>query len=93
MSKVEVFVPVAHPRVDERPLAARRDALKGLRIGWLDNMKANAAQLLADARAVLAARGHHFKSVLEAKNPTAAAPATVMAHLLTCDAVVLAIAD
>jgi hypothetical protein len=90
---IEVLVPVAPSHVQERPLAPRLTALHGRRIGWLDNLKANAGELLADLADAFAARGFVFERVLAAKNATAAAPADVMAHLKTCDAVVLAIAD
>jgi len=90
---IEVLVPVAPSRIIERPLAPRLTTLAGKRIGWLDNLKANAGALLADLADAFAARGFVFERVLAAKNATAAAPADVMAHLKSCDAVVLAIAD
>ncbi len=93
MTTVEVLIPVAATRVKESPLAPRLASLNGKRIGWLDNMKANAGELLRYTAEVLRARGHVFEFVTAAKNATAAAPATVMAHLKSCDAVVLAIAD
>ncbi len=42
MSLIEVLSPVAATRVATRPLAPRLTTLAGKRIGWLDNMKANA---------------------------------------------------
>ena len=93
MSTIEILVPVAATRVAERPLAPRLASLSGARIGWLDNRKANAGELLRRIAAALAASGHAFAAIHAAKNATAAAPAGVMAHLKTCDAVVLAIAD
>ena len=93
MNTLEVLVPVPPSRVANHPLASRRAALDGLRIGWFDNMKANAAALLDALETTLTARGLRFEAVRLSKNATAAAPAGVMAHLLTCDAVVLAIAD
>ncbi len=93
MTTLEVFVPTAATRVVRAPLAARHGDLHGRRIGWLDNMKANAGALLAEVSAQLHARGFEFEAVQAAKDATAAAPADVMAHLKTCDAVVLAIAD
>lgn len=93
MSTVEVLIPVAATRVAERPLAPRLATLEGKRVAWLDNMKANAGALLGEVAAILGARGHRFEVVSAAKNATAAAPADVMAHLKTCDAVVLAISD
>ena len=56
-------------------------------------MKANAGELLRNVAEVLRTRGHGFEMVIAAKNATAAAPDAVMAHLKTCDAVVLAISD
>ena len=93
MTTVEVLIPVARTRVVERPLAPRLATLDAKRIAWLDNMKANAGELLRAVERELRAAGHEFVSVTAAKNATAAAPAAVMAHLSTCDAVVLAIAD
>ena len=93
MTTVEVLVPVAATRVHDRPLAPRLTSLNGKRIGWLDNMKANAGDLLRGVADVLRAGGHSFEFVTAAKNATAAAPDAVMAHLKTCDAVVLAISD
>lgn len=93
MTTVEVLIPVAATRIKERPLAPRLTALAGKRIAWLDNMKANAGELLRDVGEALRARGHAFEIVTAAKNATAAAPDAVMAHLKTCDAVVLAISD
>jgi hypothetical protein len=93
MNRLEVLVPVAPSRVAKHPLAPRRAELNGLRIGWFDNMKANASALLDAVAATLTARGLRFEAVRLSKNATAAAPAAVMAHLLACDAVVLAIAD
>lgn len=93
MSTIEVLVPVAPSRVANHPLAPRRAGLDSLRIAWLDNMKANAAGLLDAVATTLRARGLRFEAVRLSKNATAAAPAGVMAHLLACDAVVLAIAD
>ncbi len=93
MTTVEVLIPVAATRIKERPLAPRLTSLVGKRIAWLDNMKANAGELLRNVAEVLRARGHGFEMVIAAKNATAAAPDAVMAHLKTCDAVVLAISD
>jgi predicted glycosyltransferase len=93
MTTLEVLVPVAAPRIEQRPLARRLSRLSTVRIGWLDNCKANAGRLLDDVAAALRARGNQFDSIRETKNATAAAPDAVMAHLKTCDAVVLAIAD
>lgn len=93
MTIVEILIPVAATRVKDSPLAPRLSSLSGKRIGCLDNMKANAGALLRYTAEALRARGHVFEVVNAAKNATAAAPDTVMAHLKTCDAVVLAIAD
>ena len=93
MPSIEVLVPVAATRVVDRALAPRLSTLNGKRIAWLDNMKANAGALLRYTAQLLHEQGHSFEIVTAAKNATAAAPAGVMAHLKTCDAVVLAIAD
>lgn len=93
MPMIEVCVPVATPRVTDHPLAMRPAATAGLRIGWLDNRKANAGLLLREVETAWRSAGRVFESVWSAKNATAAAPDEVMQHLRTCDAVVLAIAD
>lgn len=93
MSEIEVLVPQAVPRTVQHPLAPRLSGLDGKRIGWLDNGKANAGALLDGIAAALAEDGLAFERVVAAKNATAAAPPGAMAHLETCDAVVLAIAD
>lgn len=93
MSKIEVLVPTAVPRVEKRSLAPRLDQLAGARIGWLDNMKANAGALLYEIAQALQSNGLDFKIIVASKGATAAAPDSVITHLKTCDAVVLAIAD
>jgi hypothetical protein len=93
MDNLEVFVPVATARVDERPLAPRLNQLPGARIAWLDNMKANAKSLLDYARQTLQERDASFETIVLSKNATTAAPDSIMEKLRTCDAVVLAIAD
>ena len=93
MPEIEVFVPTAEYRITEKPLAARIATLAGARIGWLDNLKANAGELLADVATILKSQGIKFEVVTASKEATAAAPGQVIAHLKQCDAVVLAIAD
>ena len=93
MDEIEVLSPVAETRAPRRDLSRRPDALSGLRVGWLNNRKANAADLLSGLEASMREAGGEFESLKQAKDPTAAAPEAVMAHLKTCDAVVLAIAD
>lgn len=92
MKPIEVLVPVATTSVVLRPLAPRLLQLAGARIGWLDNQKANAGELLRQIAALLRT-GIDFEIVNLAKNATTAAPDAIMAHLKRCDAVVLAIAD
>ncbi|MFT4562393.1 MAG: hypothetical protein ACI9BW_002137, partial [Gammaproteobacteria bacterium] len=46
MDNLEIFVPVAATRTEKRPLAPRLNQISGMRIAWLDNMKANAQELL-----------------------------------------------
>lgn len=93
MSQIEILVPIAATRTQNRPLAPRLASLAGRRIAWLDNMKANAGELLREVAQALRDAGHAFEVVTAAKNATAAAPDAVMMHLKTCDAVVLAISD
>ena len=93
MTTIEVLVPIADTRIERRALAPRLADLSGKRIGFLDNLKANAGELLAQVAAALRADGHVFEVIGGTKNATAAAPAEVLKQLMTCDAVVLAIAD
>lgn len=93
MARIEILSPVAATRTRHYPLAARPGSLNGLRIGWVDNLKANAGSLLRFTEARLAAAGRRFESTHVTKNATAAAPPELLAHLQACDAVVLAIAD
>lgn len=93
MPAIEVHVPIAPTRVLDHPLAPRLRALTGARVGWLDNLKANAGDLLRSVEATWRASGHAFESVTFTKNATAAAPDAVMAQLAGCAAVVIAIAD
>ena len=93
MHLIEILSPVPPTRTARRTLAARLDGLASRRIAWFDNQKANAAALLAALAAALRDQGCTFESVVLDKNATAAAPPDVMAHLKSCDAVILAIAD
>ena len=93
MTMIDILSPVAATRTVELALAPRLPELKRVRIGWLDNMKANAGDLLGFVAAAWQARGCDFELVRAAKNATVAAPDAVMRRLRTCHAVVLAIAD
>ena len=94
MTDIEVHVPVAESRLQSHPLAPRLATLGDVTLGWLDNMKANAGELLSElADQVQANSAGHLTMVALSKNATAPAPEAVMAHLKNCDAVVLAIAD
>ena len=52
-STVEVFNPCGIVDIDSRPMARRKAALEGLRLGVLDNSKWNANKLLRGAAAAL----------------------------------------
>ncbi len=93
MSQLEILVPVATTRIEQRALAPRLSRLGGARIGWLDNRKANAGSLLREVAAEWRAAGHDFNMLWTEKNATLAAPEAVIAQLKSCHAVVLAIAD
>ena len=90
---MQFFSPVAPPRIDERPLAARPDGFGGRTVALLDNQKANAGRLLAEVGAELARRHPDLEVVTERKIATSPSPDEVMGRLRTVDAVVLAIAD
>ena len=74
-------------------MAPRLDTLRGRRIAFLDNQKANAGLLLDRIAADLQERAGPFDAVRAAKVATGPAPTEVMGRLQRCDAVVLAIAD
>ena len=93
MSQIEIFSPVAETRTSQHPLAARPDVIAGKRIGLLNNQKANAGELLAGVAKQFADDRTRCDIHSFTKDATAAAPDVVMAHLKSCDAVVLAIAD
>jgi hypothetical protein len=93
MDKLEVLIPTPQTRTVKWPLAPRLTSLKDVRIGWLDNMKANAKELLHGIAEVLQDGNADGEMLVLSKNATAAAPESVLAHLRTCDAVVLAISD
>ena len=93
MDEIEVFVPIGETRNSRFALAPRLDSLANKKVAWLDNQKANAAALLASAADLLGARAPDLARHFYSKNATKPAPDAVMAHLQTCDAVVLAIAD
>jgi len=93
MDTLEIFVPVAESRTPVQRLAPRLKELAGARIALLDNMKANAGELLSEVANRFGELGFAFSTVALAKDATKPAPESIMAHLKTCDAVVLAIAD
>jgi hypothetical protein len=91
--EIEVLVPVPPLRIEERPLASRLDGLRGHRVGFLNNQKANAGLLLASVVDELQREVGPFEAIHAEKVATTAAPADVMGRLERCHAVVLAIAD
>ena len=93
MALIEVYSPIAATETVEHALAPRPEAFAGRRIAWFDNRKANAAALLGHVAAAFAGGLDSAQQSTTSKDATAAAPDTIMAHLETCDAVVLAIAD
>jgi len=93
MNELEVLIPVASTRTKRGVLAPRLDKISGRRLGLLDNLKANAGELLKTVTEILRSKGHVFETFTANKNATAAAPDAVMAHLMQCEAVILAIAD
>ena len=93
MADIEVFIPTAETRNRVAPMARRLDHLAGKKVAWVDNQKANAHALLAGAAAALHKQQSNFEISFHSKNATQAAPDALIAHLKTCDAVVLAIAD
>jgi hypothetical protein len=90
---MQILSPVSQPRVTDRQIAARPDTLDGLRIGLVDNQKANACTLLDGVQAGLASRFPGAEFVRELKIATSPSPEAVMGRLEECDAVILAIAD
>jgi hypothetical protein len=92
MTDLEVLVPIAPTRRRAGILAPRLTTFDG-RIALLDNLKANAGELLRLVAGAMPAALSGFTLATFTKNATAAAPDAVMAHLKQCDAVILAIAD
>ena len=93
MDEIEVFVPIGETRNSRFALAPRLDSLANKKVAWLDNQKANAASLMVSVAKLLGAHAPDSNHLFYTKNATKPAPDAVMAHLQTCDAVVLAIAD
>ena len=93
MAEIEVFIPTAETRNVAFLLANRLGCLAGKKVAWVDNQKANAHALLAGAAGVLRSQQPEFEISFHSKNATREAPDALIAHLKTCDAVVLAIAD
>jgi hypothetical protein len=91
--EIEVLVPVPPLHIEERPLAPRLEGLRGRRVGFLNNQKANAGLLLATVAGELQRAAGPFDALHEEKVATMAAPVEVMGRLQRCHAVVLAIAD
>ncbi len=90
---IRFFSPVAPTRIDERPLADRLNGFGRIRVGLLDNQKANAGHLLESVGRGLTDRHPDIEVVTERKIATSPSPPEVMERLRTYDAVVLAIAD
>jgi hypothetical protein len=69
-------------------------SLAGRTVGLLDNSKINVKQLLDHVEEILRTR-HGVKAVVRLKKPDASrpAPATVVAEMKGCDAVISAVGD
>ena len=93
MDSIEVYIPVPDTRNAAYPLAPRLETLRGKKLAWLDNQKANAGELLRELAANYQANHSGVQNEFASKDATRAAPDALMAHLKTFDAVVLAIAD
>ena len=93
MAQIVVLDPSASPRVTTRPLADRPTSLRGARIGFLSNKKANADLLLDALRGLLLDRLGGFETLRAEKSAPLPAPKEVLEELAGCDAVVSAIAD
>ncbi len=95
MVKIVVLDPVAEARPVHAPLSARPDTLSGKRIGFLDNTKANATELMRALEARLRSR-YTVVSVLHKTKPLAAVGASeaVLEELARdCDVAIVAIGD
>ncbi|MEM1299450.1 MAG: UGSC family (seleno)protein [Pseudomonadota bacterium] len=93
---VEIFDPRGVVTTDDRPLAERKSALAGLRLGILDNSKWNANKLLRGAAAALAEQ-IEFAEVnyyVKTHGFSTDAPADMIAKIAgECDVVLTAIGD
>ena len=84
MSSIDVYSPIARTRLPRHALAPRLKGARRPRIGYLDNMKANAAALLKGVAVGLANGPFEAHAAYFSKNATTAAPDTVFAHLRAC---------
>ncbi len=95
--KIIVLNPVAKARVEENPLASRLQSIEGLKIGFLDNIKANVALLLANIEQALTTKYSFSEVIHRAKKeyPSTAGPAPewIINDLSQCNLVINALGD
>lgn len=95
MANITVLEPVAEPQPLAYALSERPGTLAGKRIGFLNNTKANASELLRAVEERLRSR-YDVRSVLHKAKPVAAVAAAgaVLDELVaSCDVAVVAIGD
>ncbi len=90
---VNLYTPLGKPPRTVRELSPRPGSLESLRVGLLDNTKANADSILDRVQARLATLG--VAEVVRLRKPTASkgAPDPVWAELTRCQVVINALGD
>ena len=88
-----LYDPTAEPRILAAGLAPRLASLQGMRVGILDNSKANAGTLMLSVVQRLKER-YGVKDVVKREKGIAGAPnPDILAALTTCDFVLVGSAD
>jgi len=88
-----LYDPTAEPKAIAAGLAARLASLQGMRVGILDNSKANAGTLMLAVAQRLKER-YGVGDVVKRDKPVAGPPSpAVLADLTTCDFVLVGSAD
>jgi hypothetical protein len=93
MPQIELLDPTGQPRTTQAALAPRAGSLRGLRVGLLDNGKANADVVLQRVAERLR-RAHGVAAFVERRKETSTRGATCLSELArTVPVVVTALGD
>ncbi len=90
---ITVYTPVGKPPRTVRELPPRPESLEGLRVGLLDNTKANADTILDRVEARLSTLG--VREIVRRRKPTASrgVPQATWEELNRCDVIINALGD